>query len=367
MSIDPDLRIALGLMLLLRICIGIFYARTSPEIGILAELRLTNADRAWPVRCLWALFTMPLIAFLLDAQGLARALYEINSVAAEYSIMWLPDLLRCCLLVPAVAGLLLLIWTYHSAISPAEMNANDLGRNRFIVGPFRAIRFPQWTADFLFFGSLLVATDNWIAVGSYLAAGLVFRSQYLPQSESAWQRLLGTEYGDYVRCSGALLPRLPADVAGLPAQYSVPKRFGLSAIIGLVTMFAVMFGAINLLQSQIMEFDISPTVHLFFGLQLMTIWIGQMRFGQAPRRISALVGAVLLPTFVYFGTEASVVSNWTPILVVLFFLGALIGYCLGAVAAGLFLMIDWIGSYLPATRNSSFAANSDSTNGHLPS
>lgn len=354
MSIDPDLRIALGLILLLRIVMKMIYAGDASEIGILAELQQTNADRSWTIRCIWALFVLPLVAFLVDVEGLAWALYEVNETAAEYSIMYLPDFMRLLLLVPAVAGLLLVIWSYHSAVSPADWTESDAPRSPFRVGPFRMVRFPQWLGDFLLFGSLLLATTNWAAVIAGVLAWVLFRKRYLPHAELAWQRLLGEEYVEYKRHSGAVLPRLPEVIPGVPTQYVVPKRFGLSAIIGLVTMFAVMFGAINLLQAQITEFDLSPTMHLFFGLELMIIWIGQMQFGQAPRRISTLVGAILLPVFVYFSVNLPAAANWTLILVVLFFLGGLIGYCLGAVAAGLFLVIDWIGSYLPSSRHSSF-------------
>lgn len=362
MSIDPDLRIALGFILLLRVGIGI-YSRLSSEIGIFAELRRLAAERPWPARLVWVLLAVPLIPFLMNAQGLALVFYEVNFTVAEYSIMWLPDILRLLLLIPAVAGLLLVIWSRHCAIRPAELRTNEPSGNRFIMGPFRSLRFPQWLGDLLLFGPLLVATGNWGAVISFFAACLALHVVYFPHAELAWQRLLGDGYGEYAGRTGAILPRIPSGEQGSTVHYSVPKRFGLSAVLGLMTMFAVMFGGINLLQSRITEFQLSPTLHLFFGLQLMAIWVGQMRFGGCPRRVSAFVGAVLLPTFVFF-TIDTLPSNQLPvILMVLFFFGGVIGYCLGTITAGLFLVMDWLGPYLPGARNLGFSTSPGRTGG----
>ena len=353
MSIDPDLRIALGFILLLRFGIGVFYMGLSPEIGILVELRRCFAERKWPARLVWALLVAPMIPFLWDAQGIAVALYPLNNTLAAYSIMWLPDVLRWQMLVPAVAALLLLIWTFHCAIRPAELDSERSSASRFITGPFRVLRFPQWLADLILFAALLVATDNWFAVFSYFAACFALHKLYLPQAELAWKRLLGSDYEDYASRTGPVLPKMPAsNVQGPVTSYAVPKRFGMSAIIALVTLFAVIFGGLNLLQSRITEFRLTPMLHIFFGLQLMVTWIAQMRFGQTPRRVSAFVGAVLLPTFVLLTFDLRPSHQLTLLTVALFFFGGLLGYCLGAIVAGLFLFMDWLGPHIPGARGS---------------
>jgi protein-S-isoprenylcysteine O-methyltransferase Ste14 len=223
----------------------------------------------------------------------------------------------------------------------------------FVTGPYRLIRFPQWSGDLLFFGSLLAATANWAAVFSFLVAWFLLGFVHLPHAEQAWKRLLGDDYDDYERRTGSVLPRLRGNVTGPESQYAVPKRFSLSAVIALVTMYAVMFGFINLLQSQLSEFEPSPILHLFFGVQLMAIWIGQMRFEKSPRLISVVVGAFLLPLFVFFQNKNVPMSSFlTLVYFILFIFGAIIGYCLGAIAAGLFLVMDRLGPYLPGTRPS---------------
>ena len=178
----------------------------------------------------------------------------------------------------------------------------------------------------------------------------------MPRAEEAWRRLLGDGYGEYAGRTGAVLPRMPHRQTGMTVHYCVPKRFGISAIIALVTMFAVIFGGINLLQSKISEFTFSPTMHLFFGVELMAIWIGQMRFEESPRRVSTIVGAILMPLFVFFSIDMPPSSMRTLAMAALFFFGGLIGYCLGALAAGLFLVLDWVGPHLPGYRGPRFSA-----------
>ena len=169
MSVDPDLRIALGFILLLRIGIGIVYSRMFAEIGIFAELRQVFERQLWRRWVVLAILTLPLFLFLIDADGLARIIAAVNSDVAVHSIMMLPELLRWLMLVPAVAGLLLAIWSRHCAICPTVRNADEPTGEGFITGPFRLVRFPQALADLLLFGPLLVATDNWGAVLSFFA------------------------------------------------------------------------------------------------------------------------------------------------------------------------------------------------------
>src|SRR5262245_53017867 len=45
-----------------------------------------------------------------------------------------------------------------------------------------------------------------------------------------------------------------------PAKYKVPQRFGMSAILGIVTALALLFGGFRILNAE-------PVVYLFFGIQ----------------------------------------------------------------------------------------------------
>src|SRR5262245_27533373 len=76
----------------------------------------------------------------------------------------------------------------------------------------------------------------------------------------------------------------------VPAQYVVPKRFGMSAIIGIITALAVLFGGFRI-------YDADPGLYLFFGVQAIVICLAQMFYGKTPRAASAITGAIFLPLF----------------------------------------------------------------------
>ncbi len=88
------------------------------------------------------------------------------------------------------------------------------------------------------------------------------------------------------------------DLAGLmrldrpaPAQYVVPRTFGMSAILGIMTALAVLFGGFRI-------YDAHPVLYLFFGVQALVICMAQMFYGQTPRFASAASGGVVLPIFI---------------------------------------------------------------------
>src|SRR5688572_29636997 len=75
-----------------------------------------------------------------------------------------------------------------------------------------------------------------------------------------------------------------------PAQYQVPRRFGMSAILGIMTALAVLFGGFQM-------YDAHPVLYLFFGVQVLVICLAQMLYGKTPRFASAVSGGLLLPVF----------------------------------------------------------------------
>jgi hypothetical protein len=122
-----------------------------------------------------------------------------------------------------------------------------------------------------------------------------------------------------------------------PAQYRVPRRFGMSAIIGIITALAILFGGFH-------NYNAHPLLYLFFGVQAIVICLAQMLNGKAPRAASAIAGAVLLPIFCL-----AAAAYWDPrhrhlnslcAVVGGIPIGALLGYVTGTLAAGIFLVMD---------------------------
>jgi len=123
-----------------------------------------------------------------------------------------------------------------------------------------------------------------------------------------------------------------------PAQYVVPRRFGMAAILGIITALAVLFGGFH-------AYEAHPVLYLFFGVQSILICLAQMFYGKTPRAASAVTGGILMPVFLILtaavlsprriGDEELVCSviGCVPV-------GAFFGYVTGTLAAGVFLLMD---------------------------
>jgi uncharacterized membrane protein YkgB len=125
-----------------------------------------------------------------------------------------------------------------------------------------------------------------------------------------------------------------------PAQYMVPQRFGMSAILGMITAMALLFGLLRSLNAH-------PGVYLFFGLLALVICIAQMLNNARPRLASVVAGAILmlplsLSMLSLLALRPSEFVIAEIVCSALFFIpvGAGLGYLVGTVAAGVFLVMD---------------------------
>jgi hypothetical protein len=117
----------------------------------------------------------------------------------------------------------------------------------------------------------------------------------------------------------------------------VPRRFGMSGILGMMTALALLFGLLR-------HLDAHPATYLFFGLLGLVTGIAQMLNNARPRVASVVAGAILVPLF--FGV-VSLREPFGPQFVALVCLmpfwcafGAFLGYAMGTLAAGVFLLMD---------------------------
>lgn len=123
-----------------------------------------------------------------------------------------------------------------------------------------------------------------------------------------------------------------------PAQYVVPRRFGMAAILGIITALAVLFGGFRI-------YNAHPMMYLFFGVQSILICLAQMFYGKTPRAASAVTGGILMPVFLILTAAALSprrIDEETLICSVLGCVpvGAFFGYITGTLAAGVFLLMD---------------------------
>jgi hypothetical protein len=143
------------------------------------------------------------------------------------------------------------------------------------------------------------------------------------------------------------------------ADYVVPQRFGLSAIFGITTALAFLFGCMHWLECP-------PGVYLFLGLQSVVICLVQMFHGKTPRIASAIAGAVIALVFVL--GSVWLFSHRSPHPLEIFALavlsipiGGFLGYLTGTCAAGVFLIMDKLEPYLQGERDDTPISSSHGT------
>lgn len=128
--------------------------------------------------------------------------------------------------------------------------------------------------------------------------------------------------------------------------YVVPQRFGVGALLAIMTGMAGLFAALRLA-------DAPPVVFLFLGSMALTICVVQMFWGDVPRIASIVAGAGWSVLFavgavLYAGDEI-----WSVPCVAVFagLCGAGAGYLMGTCAAGVFLVMEKLDPFLPKSRD----------------
>jgi hypothetical protein len=138
-------------------------------------------------------------------------------------------------------------------------------------------------------------------------------------------------------------PRPLGVVSTLAQQEAgVPRRFGVSVLLVITAMYAVLFGVLQAIRA---PFSVFFVIALFFT----TIGLGQAFLfkGKRPRKASVLVGACFFPCLALFmvGWETSRILHeaFLPSLLGLWCStlgGAVLGYTGGGIVDGVFLVID---------------------------
>ena len=131
---------------------------------------------------------------------------------------------------------------------------------------------------------------------------------------------------------------VPPSIAATPKSdrkvYHVPTRFGLGTMVLFTVFFALLSLCLRLLNA-------SPSVGLVILGLFAVIGGSQVVWQDAPRAASAWAGAVSLPLI--FTIQLAIQGAWREILMMAIpttALGALLGYCVGALIAGMFLLMD---------------------------
>jgi len=125
-------------------------------------------------------------------------------------------------------------------------------------------------------------------------------------------------------------------------EYRVPKRFSLAEGLAMLTLFGVLFNGLYFLGAP-------RSFFLFFGVLGMVICLVQMRFSAAPRAASMVTGMVLFVAWDIIahgsfseGVLLPISTRYIAFYIIATVLGAGLGYGVGTVAAGVFLVSDRI-------------------------
>ena len=233
-------------------------------------------------------------------------------------------------MVPAAVSILLIIWAMRSHLQlDAEGNIDASGL-------YKWCRYPLDTALTVFAIAMALLCANLLLIAVTLISFSLHRIAVPYELERVRRSRLGPAYDEYAARTGWFLPSV-APVK--KARYQVPTRFGLTAIMGLLTVLAIIFGSLR-------AFDAPPAVYLFVGSEIVAICLAQILCGSAPRGISALTGAILLPLWVFLTMKTPAIPLTLDLMFRLVAFGGLMGYCIGALAAGFFLMMDLIEPWL---------------------
>ncbi len=254
-----------------------------------------------------------------------------NELCGYWNYFIFPQI-RWLLLVPTGAAIGLIIYAMKSRLYLAEDGQIEA------TGPYKWSRYPFDAALAIFLFSLTLFCGNWMILAIALFFMMLHRVAVTGNVERVRRKLLGEPYAEYASRTGWFFP---GSGTTNNVQYQVPSRFGLTAIMGLLTVLAIIFGILRSVESP-------PVVYLFVGSEIMAICLAQIVVGSAPRGGSALTGAILLPFWVYITLDRpGMPAEYEIVLFVsLVSFGALMGYCIGALAAGFFLMMDLIEPWL---------------------
>lgn len=130
---------------------------------------------------------------------------------------------------------------------------------------------------------------------------------------------------------------------GSTAAYQVPRRFGMGPLMGMMLLYSLIFAGLR--------WGGAPHwVYLFLGLLGVVIGFGQMQGQSSPRLSSVLTGAIALPgclmAYMLFlglvrgGLGMGDLIGTACASIGLFFAGGFVGYLVGTVLAGVFLVGD---------------------------
>ncbi|MDA1052481.1 MAG: hypothetical protein O3C40_18650 [Planctomycetota bacterium] len=311
----PEVRTAAGYLLVLSVGVVLYmrfaFPRAATDVAVRSSFARIAVSAGW---------------------GATIAVYVLwPDLLLRWNFFMFPQI-RWFTTVPAAIAILLMIWAMRS-----QLKLDEDG-NIVTSGPHVWCRYPFDAALSIFFVSVTLLCANWLLIASTLVFVALHRLGVAHELEQFRRARLGPAYKAYAARTGWFLP---SSTPVMKAQYQVPSRFSLTAILGLLTVLAIIFGSLKAGHAP-------PVVYLFVGSEIVAICLVQILVGSAPRGGSTLTGAILLPFWVYLTLRTPAMPALVEFFLIarLVVFGGLMGYCIGTLAAGFFLMMDLIEPWL---------------------
>ncbi len=152
-----------------------------------------------------------IVANILSLLAFASTiLYLVNPAWMAWASLPFPDWLRWLGVGIAILGFALLEWSHRAlgrnwSDTPRLMKEQTLTTN----GPYHWVRHPIYTAFLLILGSPLLISANWFIGLSWLLATLIDVIARVRYEEGILAEQFGGSYDEYIKETGALIPRLP--------------------------------------------------------------------------------------------------------------------------------------------------------------
>jgi protein-S-isoprenylcysteine O-methyltransferase Ste14 len=133
--------------------------------------------------------------------------YMLKPEWMAWSVLSLPTGLRWLGAAVGLATLPLLYWVFSSIGS--NISETTLTKEKHILvshGPYRWVRHPLYTAATIGLVSMSVLAANWFMMAMACVAFVGIAVLVIPREEAELIRKFGTEYQEYMECTGRFAP-----------------------------------------------------------------------------------------------------------------------------------------------------------------
>ncbi|MEE8359753.1 MAG: protein-S-isoprenylcysteine O-methyltransferase [Candidatus Omnitrophota bacterium] len=150
------------------------------------------------------------VTFVLAFLGmLIIPLIHISTGWLEMFRMNLPDWARLSGPVIGVFGLILLWWVHQTLGSHwAPIPEIEKDHELLMDGPYKYIRHPMYSAFYVFTLGAWLTLSNWLVGIAGFVAWTIFCRVRITIEEEMMLKEFGSEYQDYMKRAGSLLPKL---------------------------------------------------------------------------------------------------------------------------------------------------------------